>query len=285
MNELALGNVIEFGGVTLVLICLMMIVWNAILHRQVERLRKQIEELTNGSNSASHALTSLKGQYEHLQVRNKALEGNNLHKLLAETSSSYAMVIASQMDDALPKIQDLEGLMASMSPDLRKAIDIPLSKEMQIGMAALTAQELEGLKKLRELAMRVILANRDETMKLLVLPRMVAGHSLTIEEMFQKFEASLERCGINAVMREEIIRQFAVDIQRYRTTANPDGVQPDLETLKRLNTAYNIAPSPEPKSKKEAPVEELDPGVVRLNTPGTPPRYEYVNSHNNQKGA
>ena len=101
-----------------------------------------------------------------------------------------------------------------------------------------------------------------------------------------KFEASLERCGDNAVMRVEIVRQFAVDIQRYRITANPDGVQPEAETLNRFNAAYLSSTSPEPAqtSKKSDSDKELDPGVTRLDTP-TPqstPRYVYQNGHTSQ---
>jgi len=117
----------------------------------------------------------------------------------------------------------------------------------------------------------------------------VSGHSLTIEEMFQKLEASLERCGNNTMMKEEIIRQFVIDIQRYRRTTNPDGVQPDVEFLKRLNAAYLTSPADEPaapsKEAAPAPPAEQEPEVIHPGPNNPAKGYVYVNGHTQREGA
>ncbi len=204
----------------------------------------------------------LRSQITTLRSRNALLEDGNSLKKVFGTELSYVVAIHDILDPLLPPMQSMEHLIASLTPEMQKTLNIPLMQETQLAVAGLTKQELEAMHKLRHLLLRLTIVTRDETMKMIVNTRLTSAHLLALKELFTRAGDLLPHLVENPVMFEEAIRQLTLDIQRQRDITNPKGLNLDKTLYEQVRQSY--APIMEAAVRKQKSLEDTQPNPRTL---------------------
>ncbi|HJS82764.1 MAG TPA: hypothetical protein VJ742_08015 [Nitrososphaera sp.] len=118
---------------------------------------------------------------------------------MAKNVIDYINMLADKMletTNTLPDIQDIDKLIGNMSHDMREKMSIPLGAVFQEGMSSVTAQELEAVRKLREIHLRLAIYQNKLKLVADLAPKNLDTILETVYEMQEvskKYEDKLDK--------------------------------------------------------------------------------------------
>lgn len=117
---------------------------NKVYKEQVRSLSFQVQNLQSQVKGAEHKLQLASGEY---QERERKIYGD-----VANAADDLTNVL-----NMFPYIEDVNSLMARMSPEDMRALDLPWGHEYQVGMTQIAAQKGEALARLHEFGLKFAL--------------------------------------------------------------------------------------------------------------------------------
>ena len=156
----------------------------------------------------------------------------------------------------LPQIKSVDDLITNMSPKMREKMSIPLSVEFQQAMKVMSAQELEAVRKLREIHLRMSLYNNRLALLSEVIPgemQLVGKTLVKMQEVAAEQGAELEGAYANSWLYAQASFMKRYFEQGLAEDSNPQAVEAVTSAL--------LSP-PEPAAVDEAEEKaEDDPEI------------------------
>jgi len=153
---------------------------------------------------------------------------------MAKNVIDYINMLADKMletTNTLPDIQDIDKLIGSMSQDMREKMSIPLGAVFQEGMSSVTAQELEAVRKLREIHLRLAIYQNKLKLVADLAPKNLETILETVyamQEVTKKYEDKLDKsewAAFGKLLQGTQARKLMFDVLQGTGIDDPETVE------------------------------------------------------------
>jgi hypothetical protein len=159
---------------------------------------------------------------------------------------------------SLPKVKTVDEVIAGMSPRMREQMSFSLGPAFQAGLYELTEQELEAVKKMREIHLRLSLYHNMLELEAVMAPQNLDTALESVHHMqkvAKKWDAKLEGpyADVSRFIQAQITQKLAIAVAKGMGPENVEGIQ--TAKLLMANVMSDIQAQ---NQKPEAPSAEVN---------------------------